>query len=928
MAGDEAGDGPSPMAPTNECARLADAMNAMPLDIFVRTKINTARPPRGAINRSRLDAVRAAASQVRLVTITAPGGFGKTTLAAAWVQHWRTQGHHCAWLSLESDDDEPARFLYCLAQALNRLSQGVGGAALALLQGSTLAAPRAVVSLLINDLEPLDGEVFVVLDDYQRIHDAAIHDAVAFIIQHAPPQLHLVIASRAAVPLPLVRLRAQGDWLDVDAMALRFDEDETSRFLHAACSQRPTVEQVARLHRDTEGWAAALRLAALGSGGAATLEPSVSGTSRAFASLIEDLLESLPPATVRFMVETAVLEHLNAELCDAVTGRADATELLDLLMRDNLLVEPLDSEGRWLRYHQLLRDYLLGPLAQRLKISPAALHLRAAHWFARQSAWTDAVRHALDAGDSAQAIEWMAHCGMALVTAGDLITLLGWRRQFPPELLSSQPRVQLAVAWGLTLALRYQEAKPLLDDIERALDAVPPTTEQADVRAQCLTVRAVAMALQDDSLRAGELVAIWRERGISGGAWTFNVVSNIMRFVNWKAGNWVGVYEQPWEPYTQGEDRRHVYSIVYREVLLGNVELEQARLGLAERHAREAMRQAELHAGAQSVSVALAAPLLASLYYEQGQVNQALSLLQPLTSLIDNTAILESVMQAYLVLARIAQAQGQCDRAFALLEHAEAIGYNRGWDRLVAAMLLERLKWLLAEGRLDEAKATGVRMGRLAVAQPASPHCARADLFVFRDWGQSLLALADQRADEARTMLQRLLTQARAASQVLRGMQLGATLTLAHAACDDKEGAFATLRDVIQVAQRSGAGRCMLDVGADLRILLPRFLVSSHCDAALGEAVRRLLALEPVSPCRAATQGLTGALTERERDVLMLVAFGRSNKEVARAMNISAETVKSHLKSTFAKLGVRQRAQAVVLARSLGLIGEGEQSNP
>src|SRR5450830_135782 len=888
-------------------------------ETLVGTKVNSLRAPRGAIDRARLDVVRAAASFARLVTLTAPGGFGKTTLAAAWTTHWLASGHHCAWLSLEQDDDEPVRFMHGLAHAVDRLGPGVGQSALALLQGSVLAAPRAVVSLLVNDLEKVQGEVFVVLDDFQWIHDSAVHDAMAFLVSHAPPTVHLVITSREAPPLMLSRLRAHGEWLNVDANALRFDPNETDHFLRTACAQPPTAAQIVQLHASTGGWAAALRIAALGPGGAGVLETSASGASRVFTHLIEDLLASIPADTVRFMAQTAVLEHLTVDLCNAVTAQENSAELLDQLEQVNQLVEPLDSEGRWLRYPQLLRDYLRGPLTQRLKIDQVQLHRRAAQWCACQSAWTDAVRHALAAGDSTQAIEWMVHCCMALVKTGDLMTLVGWRRQFPAELLRSQPSVQLAVAWGLTLAMRYEDAVPLLAEIERAN---PLVTGHADAQAQCLAVHAVAAGLQDDSARAGELARAWRELGVQGDAWTFNVVSNVMRYVHWVSRDWAGAYEQPWEPYSFEEDRRNVFSTVYREVILGYVEMEQGRLGLAERHAREALRQAEMHAGTQSVSAALAAPLLAMLHYEQGRLEEAGALLHPLVSLTDNIAILESVMQTYLVLSRIAWCQGQCERAFELIGHAEAIGYNRGWDRLVGAMLLERLKRLIGENRLDEANATGVRLARLAALKATLPSGAHTDLLVFRDWGQALVALADRRASEARIALTRLFELARSERNDLRAIQTGTSLVLAHMADDERDAGFETLREVLLAAQRIGANRSILDAGGDLQAILPRFLVSSHCNAELATSVRRLLAVDANEADKANKTGVAGTLTERERDVLMLVASGQSNKEVARAMNISAETVKTHLKSIFGKIGVQQREQAVVLARAVGLIAE------
>lgn len=888
--------------------------------MFLRTKIRVVRPPRDVIERLRLNAVRAGALQVRLTTLTAPGGFGKSTLAASWITHWQTQGHRCTWLSLAQEDDEPARFLYCLVQAMQQLGQGVGDSALSLLQGRALTAPRAVLSLLINDLEQFNGEAAVVLDDYQWIHDKSIHDALSFLVSHAPPHFHLLITSRISPPLSLARLRAHGDWLDVDAASLRFDEDETARFLKSACSQPPTPEQITSLHAGTEGWAAALRLAALGQSLSGVLETSGSGTSSVFANLIEDLLESLPVETVHFMAQTAVLERLSADLCDAVCDGHNGAEQIRLLLQCNLLLDPLDGESKWLRYHQLLREYLNGTVSRRLGIDQRVMHQKAAQWFADQSAWTDAVRHALKAEDTKQAIEWLANCCMALVRSGDLLTLLGWRRQFPPELLRTQPQVQLAVAWGLTLAMRFGDAEPLLNEIEETANSTLASQKRSETLGECLAIHAVIVALQDDSLRASEIANLWHDRFNSGDTFTRNVMSNVMRYVHWKSGHLVGVYEQPWIASSHDDEQHNAFSTVYRHTLLGNVELQKARLGLAERHAREALRFAEMHAGTQSVSSALAAPLMAMLHYQQGRHADATALLHPLMPLIDNTAMFESVMQAYQVLARAAQLQGRYAHAFEWLERAEAIGYNRGWDRLIGTMLLERIRLLLIEGRLEEANAICIRLTRLAANATATPLCSRSELLVFRDMGLARLAFADQRIDDARHLLSRLLASARSTGQDLRAIQLGTCLAIAHMALADQEACFAELRRVLQATHRSGAIRSLLDEGEDLQGLLPRFLISRECDAELGEFVRRLLTDGRAHPMKNGGAGLNSVLTERETNVIKLVARGQSNKEIARTMSISAETVKTHLKNIFEKLGVQQRAQAVLMADSLGLL--------
>ncbi|MCK6414295.1 MAG: LuxR C-terminal-related transcriptional regulator [Giesbergeria sp.] len=890
-------------------------------DTFLRTKIRVMRPPPGTIARLRLDEARAEALQMRLVTLTAPGGFGKSTLAATWVAHWQTQGHHCTWLSLSQDDDEPARFLHSLTQALQRLGQGVGDAALALLQGRALAAPRAVVSLLLNDLESFDGEAVLVLDDYHWLHEPAIHEAMAFLINHAPPQFHLVITSRVAPPLALARLRAHGQWLDVDAAALRFDEEETTRFLASACALAPTPEQSARLHAGTEGWAAALRLAALGQSltGAYDTDGTRSSSS-VFATLFEDLLESLPPPTVRFMAQTAVLERIHPDLCDAVCDSNDSAAQISVLLQYHLLTEPMDGEGRWLRYHLLLREHLLANVAQRLGVDPRMMHQRAAHWFANQGAWTDAVRHALQAGDSRQAIAWLAHCCMSLVKSGDLLTLLGWRRQLPPELLHTQPQVQLAVAWGLALAMRFAEAAPLLDEIEHAAQQTLEGQALHDTLGECLAIRAVNVALQDDSLQAHAIAQQWHAHGHAGDAFTRNVMSNVMRYVYWKSGDLVRVYEQPWVATPPDDEQQIAFSTVYRQALLGCIELQKGRLGLAERHAREALRCAHSHGGAHSVSMALAAPLMAMLHYQQGRSAEAERLLTPLLPLIDNTAMHEALAQAYQVLVNTAYLQEQHGRAFELLERAEAMGYNRGWDRLVGTMLLDRIRLLVFERRLDEANATAIRIQRLASQAQTDPPCARADLLVLRDIASARIALANQRINEARSIFSSLLQAAQASSQDLRALQIGTCLAIAHMAGGEQEACFAQLRTTLQGAQRSGALRSVLDEGDELYSLLPRFLVSRECDGELADYVRGLIATTHTGHGAAAET--RSMLTRREIRVIELVEQGRSNKDIARSMNISAETVKTHLKNIFEKLGVQHRSQAVLMARSLGLMAD------
>lgn len=354
-----------------------------------------------------------------------------------------------------------------------------------------------------------------------------------------------------------------------------------------------------------------------------------------------------------------------------------------------------------------------------------------------------------------------------------MLTLLAWRRQFPPELLATQPQVQLATTWGLALAIRFDEAKPLLEQIEQEAHKVLQGQALHDTLGECLAIRAVTVALQDDTLEADALASAWQSHFSHGDAFAHNSVSNVMRYVHWKAGRLVQAYEQPWRVSEPDKEQQIAFSTVYRHTILGNIELQQARLGLAERHARQAMHCANAYGKADSVSAALAAPLMAMIQYQQDRQEQAEQLLTLWLPLLDSTAMLESMIQAYQVLVNVARHQNRPALAFEYLERAEAIGYNRGWDRLVANMLLERVRLLIAEQRIDEASATTIRLKRLALGARAKPQSAHSDLLVLRDIALARLALADQRIDEARQAFSTLLHKAQETAHDLRALQLG-----------------------------------------------------------------------------------------------------------------------------------------------------------
>jgi LuxR family transcriptional regulator, maltose regulon positive regulatory protein len=452
-------------------------------------------PPRcpGLIDRPRLLALASRLTAKRLAVIKAPAGFGKTSLAASWSDWLRESANSVAWLAIDSGDDEPSRFLFYMTQAMRRAAPGVGSDALDLIEEAFLISPQAIVSSLINDLIDVIEEIYLFLEDYHWVTDPGIHDAVAFFLRHAPSHAHVVVTTRTEPPLPLASLRANNQLLEVDASALRFDLQETRELLQREKPGSLELPDVKLLHSRTEGWPAALRIVACTSSPGqdfAQFVRNLSGTQRTINAYLAEMLNGLPRDLVSFMLRTAILDRLSGPLCDVVTRATSSQALLVSIEKQQLLLTALDQECRWFRYHPLLAEYLKQRLESELGDELAELHRRAAGWYASQEIWTEAVQHAIAAGDTNRALVWIENCAMGLVKRGDLFTLLAWQRLFPSEVMCRQPAVKLAIAWGLALAVRVDDALQILDEIERDLDALN-SVDRDPLTCECQAIRSV-----------------------------------------------------------------------------------------------------------------------------------------------------------------------------------------------------------------------------------------------------------------------------------------------------------------------------------------------------------------------------------------------------------------------------------------------------
>ncbi|MDB5609906.1 MAG: helix-turn-helix transcriptional regulator [Bradyrhizobium sp.] len=548
------------------------------------------------------------------------------------------------------------------------------------------------------------------------------------------------------------------------------------------------------------------------------------------------------------------------------------------------------------------------------------LHGRAALWYASHELWTEAVQHAIAAGASDRAIGWINNCAMALIKRGDLFTLLEWQRQFPDELMRGQSEVRLAIAWGLALALRFDEALTLATDIEG--DIAATRLPDNNLLCECQAIRSVAIALKDDSERALPLAQDCVNR--SSDPWTANVASNVVRFSHMKAGNLKQFHATPWIPYSVEEDRRNVFASVYRHCLNGLAEERQIRLAAADGHYREGLRIAEQDVGPNSIAAALPASLIARIKYEQGQLDEAEAWVIDRVPLISSGTMLDCVWSTYFVISRVAAARMNFERARTLLERAENLGVARDWGRLSAGVIAEQAQLYLNDGRLDEAAACVDRLEHLARKYPAPRPCAWSEIGWHHKLSRAHLLGQQARPDEAISILQQLQREAEAMQHRQFLICIAIRLSAVQLSSGKVAEAVSRFRRVLTACAAAGLYQTVLDEGPIISNLLQTTRESGNVKQDLIPYINRLEAgLQRAGQDRLTPNfgaPILTALSRRETGILTLIAEGLSNKEIARSLDIGPETVKSHLKSVFTKLGVERRAQAVSRAQTLGLV--------
>jgi LuxR family transcriptional regulator, maltose regulon positive regulatory protein len=903
---------------------------------LLATKLHVPRPPPGFVPRPRLVQALGEGLARGRVLVCAPAGFGKTALLADWSQ---SGGRPVAWLGLDGGDSDPARFWRYAVAALDQARPGLAARVGPLLGPPPPRSFGAMVTALINELaaDPGPDEVLLVLDDYHLVDSGPVHESVAFLLENLPPGLRVVVSGRADPPLPLARLRARGQLAELRAADLRFTGEEAAALLGETAGPGLPAAAVASLVARTEGWAAGLQLAGLslrGHADAAGFAAAFSGSHRFVLDYLADEVLAGQPALVRaFLLETSVLEHLSGELCDAVTGRADSQAMLQDIERAGLFLVPLDEVRGWWRYHHLFADLLRARLQAEQPGRVQALHRAAAAWCEGHDLADDAMRHALAAGDTAWAARLVERHVEALLGRGEGATVRRWLSALPAESVRARPRLCLAEAYGAALGCQVEQLEALVDDTERAfaVSGVEPHESSIPRSASVLAnvPAGIAFARADLARLRGDaaLAADYNEQALArlgDEDWLLRL------FVRWNraAADWLGGRLGPAErglAKVAAELRAVGLGYLAMEVCydLGQVQRAQGQLDAALATYRQALETAG-EGSRELPHLGMAHVRLAELLYERDELATALDHASRGVALCRQLAFPQPLATGLAALAWIRQAQGDAAAALEVMGEAGQVDLSLRVIALLNPVPSQRARLLLAQGDVAAAARWTTAAG-LGPDDEADYPREPAYLVLAR------VLLAQNEPDPALTLLQRLLGAAASQGRTGSVVEIQALRALALAACGDHAGAFDALTEALTLARRPGYVRVFADAGAPMHALLAQLSAArpgrQHAArridhgylAALLRACGQVDAVAPPRP-PAAPPGLIEPLTDRELEVLRLLAAGRSNQRIAHDLVVALDTVKKHVTHVLGKLGAANRTEAAARARQLGLI--------
>jgi LuxR family maltose regulon positive regulatory protein len=875
----------------------------------------------------------------RLTLISAPAGFGKTTLVSEWVAGCERPA---AWLSLDEGDNDPTRFLSYLVAALQTIAPNIGEGVLGALRSPQPPPTESILTVLLNEVTTVEDEIVLVLDDYHVVDATLIDDALGFLIEHLPPRMHLVIATREDPSLPLARLRARGQLAELRAADLRFTPSEAAEFLEGVMGLSLSAEDIAALEDRTEGWIAGLQLAALSMRG----REDVAGLIRAFAGdnryivdyLVEEVLQQQPERIRSFLLKTSILDRLNGPLCDAVTDQQEGNARLETLERGNFFVVPLDDKRHWYRYHHLFAEVLSAHLMAEQPGQVSTLHRRASEWYEQHGSAADAIRHALAAEDFERAADLVELAWPAMRRSRQEATLHGWLETLPDEVLHCRPVLSVGYASALMSSGKLESVEERLRDAERWLDTTADMSERSQAPSAELVVvdeeefrrlpGAIAVFRAGLALARGDVpeTVTYARRALDlvpedDHLWR-GAAAVLLGLASWTSGNLEAAHRSYADGMAHLRRAGHISDAINGSITLAAIRITQGRL-------REAMSTYER--GLQ-LATEQGDPVMrgtADMYVGMSELHREWDDLEGATQHLlrskeqgEHTGFPQNRYRWRIAMARIREARGDLDGALDLLDEAERL-YMSDFPPNVRPIAALKTRVWVAQGRLAEALDWARERGL----------SAHDDLSYLREFEHITLArvlLARYKSDreeryihEAMGLLERLLKAAEAGGRMGSVIEILVLQALAHEAQGDSPSALVPLERALTLAEPEGYVRVFVDEGRPMAQLLSE----AAARGIMPDYTAKLLAVleseehkSEEGSHRFPTESVVGPLSQRELEVLRLIAQGLSNREISQRLFLALITVKGHNRNIFRKLQVRRRTEAIARARELGLL--------
>ncbi|OGO35482.1 MAG: hypothetical protein A2W35_21210 [Chloroflexi bacterium RBG_16_57_11] len=874
-----------------------------------------------------------------LILISAPAGYGKTTLVSSWLHETEIPS---AWILLDEQDNDPIRFLQNLIEAINKISPAIESGLKSPLQGMGPAPYDALLHIFYNEITSRSAPFILVLDDFHVIHSQHILDLLALLLEHMPPQMHLVLLTRTDPSLPLSRLRARNQLAEIRAEQLRFSNKEIAIFLNEVMGLRLTANDIAAMEARTEGWIAGLQLAALSMLNSKDIHGFVSAFTGShyyiMDYLMEEVLKHQPERIGLFLLKTSILTSMCASLCEAVVGMEGlgpdrGQSVLEILEQKNLFVTPLDDRRQWYRYHPLFADVLNIRLEHLFPQQLPELHRRASHWYEQNSMIHEAIQYAMMAQDQAHAAQLVEQYGCSLLMSGEGFTLLKWVEAVE-SYAQTHPWLAILKAWALARTGYEDQVDPSLRTAERLISSLETSLQPTIEGKIMLGSIAAARAYLSNSRGEADLAKNYAQGALKylpdSNAFSCSlrsVATSILGDASWMTGDLENAKQAYREAVKISQTAGNIYMTIIANSNLADVLMEQGALHQAARLYLEVLQVATRPDGQMLPNADRLYAGLSEISYEWNQLDDADRYVHKCIELCRQWGNSNLLAKCYIILARLERARCNLDKAQAAMHAAEQMASEaRLPARQSKWVEINAARWWLTEGDLErtahflqQSQVTIDCITRVAAPREATtfevdhPYLRGSEYLLLL---RLLLAQGDYEA--AFSLSERLLPLATAAKRIGRVIEILVLQALALQGKKEMAEASSVLARALSLAQPEGYVRIFLDEGDSLvkfLYLAKSQRLSQGCASELQSMLGGVTRTDQPS-----AQHLIEPLTARELEILRLIESGDTNQDIADRLVISIPTVKRHISNINAKLGAKNRTQAVSLGRELGLL--------